>query len=433
MQRIDKIVFSVIAALILAFLLGNGNYIYNILIIVNSFLSIYYALDRPTESYSLQKVTNIFILVFFVVALGIQFKDNNIVSSLFVNYYKEDYIAFQFLLLIIIIVYNGSVGIFRSRRLHQPDYIQVRYLPKEGLLIVLSFLAFILIFDSFNFNVIGLLFRGLANDSIQTSSSSSSLSLIISHFIRPIPAVCFMIAYITKAKKSCLWITFLLTIISNFPTGMARNSVAMIWLPIVLLVFNKFFRRKNSFALLMLLAYFFVLPFMDNFRYFNGKISWNFSFDYFNTMNFDAGQNFMFAIKNNVITWGRQLLGVLLFFVPRSIWPNKPIGSGAYLASTQPGSFSNIAFPFFGEGYINFGYLGTFIFTIILAYFSARLDKKFWAKMSYGIDINYGMYLILVGALTFILRGDLMSSFAYTVGICLSYYLVEKVCVKEVK
>jgi hypothetical protein len=30
MQRIDKIVFSVIAALILAFLLGNGNYIYNL-------------------------------------------------------------------------------------------------------------------------------------------------------------------------------------------------------------------------------------------------------------------------------------------------------------------------------------------------------------------------------------------------------------------
>ena len=85
-------------------------------------------------------------------------------------------------------------------------------------------------------------------------------------------------------------------------------------------------------------------------------------------MNFDASQEFMIAMKWQTITWGYQLLGALFFFVPRAIWATKPIGSGAMLASHQPRAFTNIAMPYWGEGYMNFGILGVVIFTIILAY-----------------------------------------------------------------
>lgn len=432
MNRYLTIFFSIAIALIITGFLGTENLVYDILLLVNSSLLIYLMLDKPKESYSLQKITNIFLLVFFVVALGIQYKNGKTVSSINEVFTTDDYIFFQILLFFIIVFYNGLVFIFRKQHSNIHNGITAKYASKEGLMIVISIVAFIITFASYNYDIRRLFFRGLADDRFENSLNVSALNLIIDRFIRPIPAICFMIAYITKAKKRCIWTTFLITVISLFPTSLARNSVAMIWLPIVLLVFNNFFRKKNSFVIIMLLAYFFVLPFLDNFRYYNGFVSFNFSFDYFNTMNFDAGQNFMCVIKENVITWGRQLLGVLLFFIPRSLWPSKPIGSGAYLASLHPGSFSNIAMPYFAEGYMNFGFFGVFIFTIFLAFFSARVDKKYWNFVYNSIDINYGMYLILVGAFSFILRGDFMSSFAYTVGICLSYFVISKVCVKKI-
>jgi len=46
---------------------------------------------------------------------------------------------------------------------------------------------------------------------------------------------------------------------------------------------------------------------------------------------FDSYQNFAIVFFEDFITYERQLLGALLFWVPRSIWPNKPIGSGAFV------------------------------------------------------------------------------------------------------
>jgi hypothetical protein len=46
----------------------------------------------------------------------------------------------------------------------------------------------------------------------------------------------------------------------------------------------------------------------------------------------------MAAIKYSEIesiTYGRQLVGALLFFVPSSLWPNKPIGSGTLVAENM--------------------------------------------------------------------------------------------------
>ena len=134
----------------------------------------------------------------------------------------------------------------------------------------------------------------------------------------------------------------------------------------------------------------------------------------------------MRVIKDDIVTYGNQLLGALFFWIPRSVWPSKPVGSGYFVAEQTELSFNNISMPFWGEGYINFGYLGVIIFAIALAIVIARIDSKFWNKVVTQQNLEPIKYYLLLGLLIFILRGDMLSSTAYTCGIITSYYFIKK-------
>ena len=173
-----------------------------------------------------------------------------------------------------------------------------------------------------------------------------------------------------------------------------------------------------------------VFPFLNNFRVLTSinDISFDLNFDQFEDLNFDSYSMFMRVISGNIITNGYQFLGVLLFWVPRSLWTSKPMGSGFYVAETTHLSFNNISMPYFGEGYINWGYLGVVLFAIVLAYVLAKLDKKYWTYTHYqGKTINKIKYFMLLGLLIFILRGDLLSSFAYTIGYMVSFEITKRI------
>lgn len=135
---------------------------------------------------------------------------------------------------------------------------------------------------------------------------------------------------------------------------------------------------------------------------------------------FDAYENFVWTTvmcKQEGLTNGRQLLGSLLFFVPRSWWPNKPVGSGQvigeYLKINYGMPNTNIANPLPSEGYINFGIIGVFIFGFIFGFLLKKAEK--WK--TYNSPLQNSMFFLLIGFVVFILRGDLMSSFAYSFGI----------------
>ena len=188
--------------------------------------------------------------------------------------------------------------------------------------------------------------------------------------------------------------------------------------------------RGNRFIYVMLIGIFLAFPFLNNFRHFSGNIEFKLSFDYLDSMNMDASQIFMATMSAGVITSGTQLLGALLFFVPRSIWPSKPVGSGHFLVTEMGGDFTNVSMPFFAEGYINFGFAGLLVFILIMSYMTGVLDRNFWTDHIRGFKPNDGFYMIMLGSIVFIMRGDLMSSFAFTVGISISYLLTMKMSIK---
>lgn len=274
-----------------------------------------------------------------------------------------------------------------------------------------------------------------------------STVLIVSIFVRAIPAI--VLAYLIKEKKFkkennnlAIVIIFILNLIVNFPTGTARYWAASIYLGLYVILRpqknNKFF-----FCILFISAFLLVFPLLNVFRnstfsdVFNSGIKLNNSIDFFLAGDFDAYS--MICRSYDVVsiagsTHGKQLLGAILFFIPRSIWINKPIGSGAKIASHQGQIFTNISCPIIGEGIVNFGLLGIPLFAVIVAFIIKYLDTIYWnsqignIKSINAITILYPFYL---GLFFFIFRGDLMSSFAYLVGFSISAFIAQILFARE--
>jgi hypothetical protein len=295
------------------------------------------------------------------------------------------------------------------------------------ILLTLSIISFIYVFYKFEFNIFHLLIRGYEGDdsmSFMTNEMSQSSYLILTKFIRPMPASCLLL-FKTANKKNIivefiLWIALLL---SNSPLGMARFAVAAFYIPICFIYF-RFVKKKYNFSLFLIFAVIIIFPFFNQFRQWNDTIAFNFDSKVFATGHFDSFQMFMRVIKENIITYGRQLIGVLLFFVPRSIWIDKPAGSGYFVADTSGLSFDNISMNFFGEGYLNFGLFGILLFVVCVASFNSMMDYKFWEKRT--TSLFRSIFYLLMGMEFVILRGQLLSFFPITVGYILSTYFIYK-------
>ncbi len=87
-----------------------------------------------------------------------------------------------------------------------------------------------------------------------------------------------------------------------------------------------------------------------------------------NAILYDATMPFRFA---------RQILGIVLFWVPRSLWSDKPSGSGVLLAEFREYSFTNLSAPIWAEILLSFGFVGVVVCSILLAWLLGRLDARF--------------------------------------------------------
>lgn len=400
---------------------------------INTIICMKSMFSDEKQAFTLVKMVNLFIYIFFILANGVQLALGSRVLTFSCVMGMREFIFFQAVLLIILICFNGSYYFFYKKEqrkiptinpTNKPRNIKVKY----KILLIVSLVGCVLTLAYYGFNPTQLFLRGAAETAVADSSSTTASNNIFQQVIRPIPFCCFVICMLCNAPKKVILYTFILMAITVFPTGIARNAAAMYWIPVLVLFFQKKMRH-NLFMWLMLGAIFVVFPFLNLFRSakaHNFEFEWSMKF--FSDINFDAGQLFMATIKTDLVTYGYQLLGPLFFYVPRSIWPSKPIGSGHLLTTMHNAFFTNVSMPYFSEGYINFGWLGVVIFTLFLAYLCARLDVVYWKKWFPSRNLKCGYYLILLGAIIFIMRGDLMSSTAYTVGIMISYSMIMALC-----
>lgn len=216
-------------------------------------------------------------------------------------------------------------------------------------------------------------------------------------------------------------------LIVNTPFGMSRFNVAVVYIGLMLLLMPKF-KKKKWFIFVFFISFIVIFPMINIFRRYSlldvsfdmltetiSNISQNFT-----SGDYDAFTMIIYAnkyIDNYGVTFGHQLLGSFLFFIPRAVWSCKPIGSGATILETYGHSFTNGSAPAIAEGLINFGLIGVIIFAFIFGCISSYLDKTYWEKIKQSdksddtlITIFYPFALSLF---FFMFRGDLLSTFAY--------------------
>ena len=396
------------------------------------------------NSFSIYKIIHLFFLFFLCIAPISQYKFD--VSFWGAKKFSDiEYIYISFVVLCILLLYNLIYYIVYKnskcslvnklyKKISNPIVVSKKLRKKEFFYFVcLDVVILFLILYTYKFNLFYLFIRGGVTDTeslldIQLTSLPQSVTLIIGNFFRPMAAIILLVAYKLKANKIMLLVLGIFTLIIAFPTSMPRFSAAAMYIPIFL-SFSKTLRRPNIFVFSFVLGLLIIFPFLNNFRYLtsNTNIEFGLDFEMFLEGHFDSYAMFGHVLTENVITYGNQLLGTLFFWVPRSIWPSKAIGSGAFLADKFNLELSNISCCFFGEGYINFGFVGILIFTVFIAWFSASFDKIYWNSQRLSTNDNAFLELIyftLLGLLFFMMRGDLMSSFSFTLGyICSILFL----------
>lgn len=144
------------------------------------------------------------------------------------------------------------------------------------------------------------------------------------------------------------------------------------------------------------------------------------------TGDFDA-----FAQVNNTVlyvsevglTWGRQAVGVVLFWVPRDIWPTKPMDTGVLLAQFRGYQFDNLSAPLWAEFYINFGIAGVIIGMFALGVWMHRSDRR-TVSLVESRQAPPIVALILPFYLIMLLRGSLLQAMAFLTVMVASALLV---------
>jgi len=273
---------------------------------------------------------------------------------------------------------------------------------------------------------------------------NQSLGLILTSFRNGIALISSLMS-IELYKKEKSGINLLIMIYSLLlvlfiipPTGVARFLAGAFYGSIVLYSFSSL-RNGRKFLLVMFLFILMVFPLLNNFRYADGNIL-NF-FDIINGLSnnfqsadFDAYTMLVYTVQyvsSLGYSLGYQLLGTILFFIPRTIWPSKPVGSGSEIVQSLfvPVN-SNLSCPFVAEYYINFGVFGVIIFSLLLGCLLNTIDKMYWREQK-EISFLKFFYPFLSLMTIYCCRGDMLSSCSFLTGTCLSSYICYKMAVKK--
>jgi hypothetical protein len=154
--------------------------------------------------------------------------------------------------------------------------------------------------------------------------------------------------------------------------------------------------------------------------------------------NFDAFQMIFYTTvytEKNGYSLGNQLLLPAFFWVPRSIWSRKPIGTPDIVAAHANFDSLNVSSPLWSEGYINFGIPGVFLFLFLFGR-AARLGDNVLANLTVKPLFSTIISSFFAANTFILLRGDLTSGTMYFQMIALFvfiYTLIGKINMSKMK
>lgn len=388
--------------------------------------------ESSSRAFSLAQVHWLFVIVFMCIAPCSQYLNGFACWNFQLS--EGNYETTNFLVFIweIMFIAGGVLGRKKESTLRSLDMYDLPV--RKGavnLSLLLSLLCTLLLIQMVGF---GNLF---ARSTFSLGLDQTS-SLVAQQLLRGIPVFVFVISWIRWQRyRDCLaHVVFALTLmlISAFPFGLSRYSMAVIYGGLCIFCFPVLCRKRGLFPLLFLLTFLVLFPASNAFRandfsiqtLFEASVSAITRLDTgFLTEDYDAYSMLYRAwsyVSSYGATSGYQLLGVFLFFVPRAVWPSKPVGSGYMIAESQHQVFLNVSCPFPGEGVVNFGIVGLIAFALIGSLMTRKIDEALWTgALRKWLKPFYPFAVMFV---FFIMRGDMLSSFSYLVGFFAAFCVV---------
>lgn len=448
LQRANKffVLLLLVAILVITYLSipYNGFYQHNNLVLItfllNGFLWTLLLLNEVKHcAYSFNMMHWAFCLLFFFIAAIVQYLSNSfpwigeqsdrvlIQTNLFLTVWTVSVFLGGLL--------NRNAPIVRRTKLFVMEWDDFqKWIPLLTLISIFNLV--------YRINAIGILnLLSRSTNTIQYADSSSA-ALLVGKILQSVVYISAVLSvlYRMRTRKGILWciINILCLITSYFPTGVARYITAMIYMGLMLTCSSRL-KSSRVFILLFLCAFMIGLPFLNFFRNlaFSEVILAEALRDAVSDISgmwlsgdYDAYAMMSLTVEyvgQNSPTWGRQFIGVLLFWVPRAWWPEKPVGSGYFVSESMGMTFNNVCCPLPGEGMINFGLPGIILFGLFIGFFITRIDGLYWGSIDFSgkrlryMDIVYPAACILF---FFMSRGDLMSSFAYMMALVVVWYIL---------
>lgn len=399
---------------------------------INSIITLFIMFLTSNKGIKTINFVLFFYFLFFCFASWLQYSQEVVIWSP-QRFTEDDYLLTNFIIFFSILCTYASylcTTPYNYNKNKMPELYTKKLNLKKGsfgMAIILAILSFIVILDSKDYNFISIFYRGNVDDVYETISTTNPLMSILVILARFLPMFLFLL-FANKNNKLKSVFLLLLLLLCSFPMGIPRFFVAFIYIPIIFILFKKI---QNSLSVIFVLTFsmFYIFPFLNQFRYYDDKegIKMDVDLNFLTEGHFDAYQNLMSVIKFNFITYGEQLLGSLLFFIPRSFWNDKPTGSGYALAHQQGFSFDNISMPYIAEGYANFGILGAFIFSLFLGFFMKKIDTSLLISQD---NFKYAFGVFWCSALFFMQRGDLMTSISI-ISACIVAYVIAMLFVEK--
>ncbi|WP_156886646.1 hypothetical protein [Rhizobium gallicum] len=135
--------------------------------------------------------------------------------------------------------------------------------------------------------------------------------------------------------------------------------------------------------------------------------------DYAYRVDFDAMQvsanTLAYFDANGGFSFGYNLLGAVLFWVPRMFWPNKPMSESIEIHDSLGYEYTNLSFPLPMELYACAGLVSVVVLAFFFAFFIKRISLKTAAAQHfYSIRIEQTVLMaLLAGYMPIIMRGAL--------------------------
>jgi oligosaccharide repeat unit polymerase len=422
--------FSILGGLLLLYMVAGGriNHSYSALHFLIIGLSLLHILwvrrFNLGASYSLFALFFFGIIPLFEYRLGITY--NNASTPKDSSYVT----AAQFALLSSIFFYIGyglrrgtSVDIGALRRIRFVSR-RHRQLALWSTLAVLGCLALFIAYF-YDFSLFNILFRGFGEE-IEQSAIGNSFS---TYFARPLFFNLILIMLLTGYRRrpvprAAIYPLLFFLMIFVSPVGVPRSLAGALYIPLLMMVFLPKYYSKYSVLCVILFAVLFAAPVADVFRSINHSnnvdLGENFNLEYVFSGHFDAFHNLVQVIELDYRSEGWQVVGVLLFWVPRALWEGKPVGTSFDFADFAGYAAHNISFTLPAEFYVDYGVYGIICGMFLVGLLYRQLDLILSRRQEPGSIASYvfaishfelsvlGLYLI---------RGSVLSSFAYTVGV----------------